>query len=219
MRLCNPAWMHVCLYATTPTLLECGDLSVALCGKCSGRVATTCALHCTLKRAPVHLLLWQVWEIPAGWSWTPPRPLGLVQPVVMRNSEACTIANMSKEKKEVRNPSEVIHLLSPDNRNQQSLMWRRSGNVSHSKACFQAETRWWGGDSDITGVTEWENVWREEGSTDSYSMYMGVCVLKMSAGPTHTHSRYRDVTSNTPCPSPACQCTSLSHAALVSSLH
>lgn len=124
-----------------------------------------------------------------------------------------------KRKKEVRNPSEVIHLLSPDNRNQQSLMWRRSGNVSHSKACFQAETRWWGGDSDITGVTEWENVWREEGSTDSYSMYMGVCVLKMSAGPTHTHSRYRDVTSNTPCPSPACQCTSLSHAALVSSLH
>lgn len=100
MRLCNPAWMHVCLYATTPTLLECGDLSVALCGKCSGRVATTCALHCTLKRAPVHLLLWQVWEIPAGWSWTPPRPLGLVQPVVMRNSEACTIANMRKEKKE-----------------------------------------------------------------------------------------------------------------------
>lgn len=104
MRLCNPAWMHVCLYATTPTLLECGDLSVALCGKCSGRVATTCALHCTLKRAPVHLLLWQVLEIPAGWSWTPPRPLGLVQPVVMRNSEACTIANMRKERKKSEIP-------------------------------------------------------------------------------------------------------------------
>lgn len=146
MRLCNPAWMHVCLYATTPTLLECGDLSVALCGKCSGRVATTCALHCTLKRAPVHLLLWQVWEIPAGWSWTPPRPLGLVQPVVMRNSEACTIANMSKEKKE-RSQKSLRGHSSPSSWQQKPTIT----DVKKIRECFSFQSLFSGWDEEVRG--------------------------------------------------------------------